>query len=77
MKTYRTDAAHPRDVILARLNQLGWSRYALAKRAAEAGIVGNRETVFRYLRGERDTSSTVMAGLFNLVGIDLCERQNP
>jgi len=60
-----------RDIILRRLERLGHSRYWLAKQAAERGIVGNRETVFRFLRGERDTSSAVAAGLLDILGLEI------
>ena len=60
-----------RDAILRRLDELGRSRYWLAQRAADQGIIGNRQTVFRFLRGERDTSSTVAAGLLRIVGLEI------
>jgi len=60
-----------RKTILSRLAELEKSRYWLGKEAAERGIVGNRETVFRFLRGERDTSSTVVAGLLDILGLEI------
>ncbi len=60
-----------RQVILDRLEGIGRSRYWLAKEAAARGIVGNRETVFRYLRGERDTSSAVAGGLLEILGLEV------
>lgn len=60
-----------REAILERLEELEQSRYWLAQEAARRGIVGNRETVFRFLRGERDTSSAVAAGLLEIVGLEI------
>ena len=60
-----------REIILERLDELGRSRYWLAKKAAERGIVGNRETVLRFLRGERDTSSTVISGLLTALDLEI------
>ena len=68
---YNTDMSRIREAILERLEELEQSRYWLAQEAAQRGIVGNRETVFRYLRGERDTSSAVAAGLLEIVGLEL------
>ncbi len=59
-----------RTIILARLKDLDRSRYWLATKAAERSIA-NRETVFRFLRGERDTSTTVAWGLLELLGLDI------
>ncbi len=59
-----------RTIILARLRDLDRSRYWLATQAAELGIA-SRETIFRYLRGERDTSATVVWGLLELLGLDI------
>ena len=64
-----------RDQILSRLAELEKSRYWLGKEAAERGIVGNRETVFRFLRGERDTSSTVVSGLLDILELEIQPKQ--
>ena len=60
-----------RRIILQQLEELGRSRYWLAKKAAEQGIVGNRETVFRFLRGDRDTSSTVISGILGILDLEI------
>jgi len=62
-----------RQIILERLEQLDRSRYWLARQAEAEGLA-NRETVFRYLRGERDTSATVAAGLLALLGLEIRPR---
>jgi len=59
-----------RQIILERLEVLGRSRYWLANKAQAEGLA-NRETIFRYLRGERDTSATVAAGLLDMLGLDI------
>ena len=64
-----------RDQILSRLAELEKSRYWLGKEAAERGIVGNRETVFRFLRGERDTSSAVVSGLLDILELEIQPKQ--
>ena len=61
-------------MILKRLNQLGRSRYWLGQEAVRRGIVGNRQTVFRFLRAERDTSSAVVAGLLRILGMEIRPR---
>ena len=60
-----------REIILEQLEELGRSRYWLAKKAAELKIVGNRETVFRFLRGERDTSSAIVSGLLKILDLEI------
>jgi hypothetical protein len=60
-----------RDQILSRLKNLKKSRYWLGQEAAARGIVGNRQTVFRFLRGERDTSSTVVSGLLDILELEI------
>ncbi len=62
-----------RQIILDRLEQLDRSRYWLANQAQAKGLA-NRETVFRYLRGERDTSATVAAGLLEILGLEIRPR---
>ena len=64
-----------RKQILGRLKKLGQSRYWLGKEAAERGLVGNRETVLRFLRGERDTSSAVVSGLLDILGLEIRPKQ--
>lgn len=59
-----------RKIILVRLDTMGRSRYWLANRAHTEGLA-NRETVFRYLRGDRDTSAKVAAGLLELLGLEI------
>ncbi len=59
-----------RQIILERLEVLGQSRYWLANQAQSEGLA-NRETIFRYLRGERDTSATVAAGLLRILGLEI------
>jgi hypothetical protein len=64
-----------RKQILDRLTELGESRSWLGKKAAKRNIVGNRETVLRFLRGERDTSSTVVSGLLDILGLEIRPKQ--
>jgi len=64
-----------RDQILSRLAELEKSRYWLGKEAAERGIVKNRETIFRFLRGERDTSSAVVSGLLDILELEIRPKQ--
>jgi len=54
---------------------LNKSRYWLGNEAAERGIVGNRQTVFRFLRGERDTSTAVASGLFEILGLEILAKR--
>lgn len=60
-------------IILERLEQLDRSRYWLANQAQAEGLA-NRETIYRYLRGERDTSATVAAGLLGILGLEIRPR---
>ena len=60
-----------RRIILRRLDELGRSRYWLGKKATQQGIVGNRETIFRFLRGDRDTSSTVVSGILDILDLEI------
>ncbi len=60
-----------RKQILDRLAKLGESRSWLGREAAKRKIVRNRETVLRFLRGERDTSSTVVSGLLDILGLEI------
>ena len=72
---YTSVMSEIRRVILQRLDQLGRSRYWLGKKAAEKGIVGNRETVFRFLRGDRDTSTTIASGLLRVLDLEVLPRR--
>jgi hypothetical protein len=64
-----------RKEILSHLKRQGKSRSWLGREAAERKIVGNRETVLRFLRGERDTSSTVASGLLEILGLEIQPKQ--
>ena len=64
-----------RKQIKKRLDELKKSRSWLGREAAARGIVGNRETVLRFLRGERDTSSTVASGLLDILGLEIRPKQ--
>jgi len=64
-----------RNQILSRLTELEKSRYWLGKEAAARGVVANRETILRFLRGERDTSSTVVSGLLDILGLEIRPKQ--
>ncbi len=60
-----------RKEILNRLAVLRKSRSWLGREATERKLVRNRETVLRFLRGERDTSSTVASGLLEILGLEI------
>ena len=68
---YNPCVSEIRRIILRRLDELGRSRYWLGKQAAENGVVGNRETVFRFLRGDRDSTSKVIAGLLKILDLEI------
>ena len=72
---YNPRVSEIRRIILRRLDELGRSRYWLGKQAAEKGIVGNRETVFRFLRGDRDTSTGIASGLLGILDMEILPRK--
>jgi hypothetical protein len=56
--------------IIDELAKQGRSRYWLGMEVAKSGAA-NRETVFRYLRGARDTSGTVIGAMLAVLKVDL------
>lgn len=66
-----------RELILKRLSELDKSQYWLAKRADKMGLVANRPRLFRYLRGFGDTTGEVLAGLFDILMIEVTIRTLP
>jgi hypothetical protein len=65
-----------RQIILDELKAQSKSRYWVATEAAKLGLA-NRESVFRYLRAERDTSSAVVGGLLDLLGLGVAKALSP
>ena len=61
---------HPRDVINARLKELGKTIYWLSCRAGSSEPV-----VYRYLSGEAETSTANLAQMLSAVGLEI--RQSP
>lgn len=59
-----------RAAVLSELYRQGKSRYWLAKAAHKAGYA-TAETIFRFLRGERDTTADVISGLMGLLGMEV------
>ena len=59
-----------RDTILAALDEQGHNRAWLAGRAAQTGVC-DAQTVYRYLRGDRDTSTGIAGGLMAILGIQV------
>jgi DNA-binding phage protein len=73
-RTTRADAAAAgseiRDHVLRELERSGRSRYWMAQRVADdprAGVTA--DTVYRYLRGEGDTTGAVIASMLRALGL--------
>lgn len=69
-----TAGAEIRDQVLRELERAGRSRYWLAQRVAEdtrAGVTA--DAVYRYLRGEGDTSGAVIASMLRALGLRIAK----
>jgi hypothetical protein len=65
-----TKALDVRQFINDELKRQGKSKYWLGKTVKERGGA-NRETVLRYLRGDRDTTGGVIAVMLTALGVQL------
>ncbi len=63
---YDINKWHPRDVINARLEALGKTKYWLVARAGSSEAV-----VYRFLSGEAETTWANVTGMLKAVGIDI------
>ena len=55
-----------RQIIINRLDSIGWSARELAERS---NLSCHPQTIYRYLRGDRDVSSGTLAEIFDRVGL--------
>ncbi len=61
-----------REIIQRTLDETKRSRYSLAMAVQMKGAA-NRETVLRYLRGDRDTVGAVIAAMLTELGLDIAD----
>lgn len=64
-----------RTLIQRRIKELGWTPYRLAVGCQAKGV--HRDTVFRFLRGERDVTSERMMVMLEVLGLKVAKGTKP
>jgi DNA-binding phage protein len=74
-RTARVSEKDPlREVILARINDLGVSRYAVAN---AAGLGVSHQTVYKYLSGRQDARSTTVVAIMAVLDLRVIAGDKP